>query len=216
MSKKKLIKIVLQIIVYSLVAVFIYLTLKDNISEIKEYRILSPFYLGMSILVFSVHVMINAFAWVCIMKASKEKVSTVNSLNVYISTYIVRYIPGNVVAIAARAIENKQHGVRMLKSLWGWFVENLSFLLIGGSFSMLVFTRLFNEISGIKWVMLIFLAVGVGLFLKYEIFGKYINKLLKKKFPKYISKEAEVLELSYKNKLILLGIYVILRKKKHG
>jgi len=144
-TRKKIIKILLQIAVYCAVGIFIYLTLKDNLSEIRDFEIRNVRLLIFTTLIYSASVGLNGYIWHLIMKFSGENIKIFDSIDVYISSYITRYIPGSVWAIFARSAMNKRYKVKMLKTAWGWFVENLGYLLVGGVFSLLVLSSLFES-----------------------------------------------------------------------
>jgi len=143
------------------------------------------------------------------MKFSGEKMSIPQNIDVYINSYITRYIPGKVWAIAFRAILNKKYNVKMLKSAWGWFVENLGYLLISCFFSIFVLIRLADSELALITLIPVVLIVGILVFLNYEKLGFVFDKFIVKKLPSKYANETGVLELSIRHKLIILLLYVI-------
>jgi len=90
----KTIKKIVPWIIYGLVAVFIFSTLRDNYEEVKQYRIDKAWLLIPATLVFSLQFLANAWIWDMLMRMAKQRVSTWNSIVVYISSFVIRYIPG--------------------------------------------------------------------------------------------------------------------------
>lgn len=208
-NKKKIIKTILQVVIYSSVLLFMYFTLKDNLESVKHYKIDNIWLLVLSVPVFGISIFINSLAWHLMMKFSDKKIPIEKSIDTYISSYIVRYIPGNVWAIAARAYNNKENGVKMIKSMWGWFIENLSYLTVGMIFSLLVISRFLAGKSQYFWLILIMIPVALFVVLRYEIFTDFFEKVIKKKLPEKIRKETGFLDLSTKQRVVLLLIYSI-------
>jgi len=209
LNKKKIIKVLLQIGVYGIVGVFIFLTVKDKIADIRDYQMPNLVVLFFVALIFSLNVVVNSLTWHFLMKSSGEKIPLIESVNVYVSTYILRYIPGNVWAVIARAVMNKQFGVKMIKTAWGWLIENVSFLMVGLFFSLLIFTHISTFRRELLIIVVIALPLCVLFLMRYELLGKVFDLVVKKKFKKYIGKESEVLDLSIKNKLVVVGLYSI-------
>lgn len=209
LDKKKIVKVLLQAGIYGVVLLFVFLTVKDKIVEIRDYQLPNLAVLFLGSFIFSLTVAVNSLAWHFLMKSSGEKIPLMESINVYVSTYIVRYIPGNVWAVIARAVMNKQFGVKMIKTAWGWLIENVSFLMVGLFFSLLVFTHLSSFRPELLLIVVIALPVCAIFLMRYELLGKVFDFVVKKKFEKYIGKESGVLDLSVKNKLLVVGLYSI-------
>ncbi len=209
MNKKKLVKLLLQVVIYGAVAAFIAITVKNNIAEIQHYRIANVTLLGLSVLIYALAVAVNTFAWDYLMRASGEKIPRLESMNVYISSYIVRYIPGNVVAIIARAVLNKNHGVKMIKTAWGWLIENVSFLLVGLFFAVPALLQGVGFKSNLGLSVIIALPICALFVLRFEWLGKLFNIIVKKRLPDAVKNETAHIELNIKQKLTLIGIYAI-------
>jgi glycosyltransferase 2 family protein len=205
----KTIKKIAPWILYGLVAVFIFLTLRDNYEEVKQYRIDKAWLLIPATLVFSVQVLANAWIWDILMRMAKQTVSTWNSILVYISSFVIRYIPGSLWAVAARAAMNKPHGVKAMTSIWGWVIENVTFMLVGLVMSVLVLINV-EEIP--QWVIAI-VVVGIPasfLFLmRYEWVEKIVEMVGKKAFPDKAADEVVKFDLAVGDRLKLIGLFAL-------
>lgn len=203
----KTIKKIAPWIIYGLVAVFIFSTLRDNYEEVKQYRIDKVWLLIPATLVFSVQVLANALIWNVLMRMAKQTVSTWNSIVVYISSFVIRYIPGSLWAVAARAAMNKEHGVKAIISIWGWVIENVTYMLAGLVISVLA---LMNVEEVPQWVIAI-VVVGIPasfLFLmRYEWVEKMVEVVRKKAFPSKAADEVVKFDLSVKDRLKLIGLF---------
>jgi MFS family permease len=206
-NKKKFIKKVLQWGIYFVVAVFVVLTLKDHVEEIKNYDLTKLWPAIFAIPIAALVVVVESFAWDRMMKYAGEKVSTIDSLNVYISSYIVRYVPGNVWAILARAAMNAQHGVKYVKTMWGWLIENVSFLLVGLIVSLFVFSGVWNEQPELFVIVVIGLVVCGGFVLRYEWLGIVFEKVVRKRLPEKYQDQTETLVLTIKQRVSLMGFH---------
>lgn len=192
-----------------IVGVFIWFAIRDNVDELREYQIQSIPLLILAALIFSSNVASTSFAWTLMMKFSGEKIPVFESINLFVSTFIVRYIPGSVWAVIARALANKEHGVKVVKTAWGWMIENISYLMVGLIFSALVLSSIADLPSWIIPLVVVALPLCGIFVLRYELLGKVFDKLVVKRFKKYIGDEYEVLELTMKQKFIILGVYTI-------
>lgn len=208
MNAKKIIKKVLPWLVYLLVAIFIFVTLRDNYEEVKQYRIARPGFLVLAVILFSMQFAANSFVWARLMEYVGESVSVWNSIQVYVSSFIVRYIPGNVWAIAARAAMNREYGVKITSSIWGWMIENVSYLLVGLCFGVLALVG-FNEIPG-EFILIVAVSIpacAVFLF-RYTILEKLVRKIIKSRFPQVSSSEIGKFDISLQKRAVLLGMFV--------
>lgn len=208
-ANMKLIKRVLTYFVYLCVALFIYLTLRDNFDQVKQYQIPHPWFIVLGMLAYAMQFLFNSYVWAVLMRYGKEKVSLRDSVDVYVSSFVVRYIPGNVWAIAARAAMNKVHGVPAASSVWGWVIENITYLIVGMIFSILVLLRFGALPQEIVWALVIALPACVVFLLRYEIIERLVRFLAKKKFPEIAQKEFSQFELSRIDRFKLLGLYSI-------
>lgn len=129
MKFKKSLKIIGQLLVYLLVGYFIYTKLNGNLHSILNYKVFSYSALGVAVLLFSLNSVVNALNWHRLMLLLGEKPSLWGQADVYLRSYLLRYIPGNVVGILSRGVFNKKYGISQVTSLWGWFLENITYLL---------------------------------------------------------------------------------------
>lgn len=205
----KTIKKIAPWIIYGFVAVFIYSTLRDNYEEVKRYRVDKVWLLIPSTLVFSIQVFANAWIWNVLMRMTKQTVSNWNSIVVYISSFVIRYIPGSVWAVAARATMNNVHGVKAMISIWGWVIENVTFMLVGLVMSVLV---LMNVEGVPQWVVvMVFVGIPASfLFLmRYEWVEKIVEIVGRKVFPNKVADEVVKFDLSVKDRLKLIGLFAL-------
>ncbi len=178
-------------------------------NDIRQYRFDDPVRLIISIVLFSVVVFFNSLAWDYLMKSSGENVSRLKSIDVYTTSFVMRYVPGNVWAIMGRAVMNKKNGVKMIKTMWGWFIENISYLIVGMVFSLLVLLRIIQVRQELAIAIIVALPVCGILFLRYEWLAKIFEKFIKKRLPEAAQKETASIKITLKQKLSLIGIYMI-------
>lgn len=208
-NKKSITKVILQVIIYGIVIFFVYISLKGNLNKIEEFRIENYWYLGVAILIQAVTVFLFSHIWHLMMVLGNEKVRILDSYNVYVSSYVTRYIPGSIWAVFARAGYNKEHGVPALKSAWGWFVENVGYLIIGGLISLFALLQ-FGELENYSYIAIpALIIVGLLIFLNYEKLGVLFDKVVKKKLRTKYKDELETLELNLNQKLIIFVLYFL-------
>lgn len=221
---KKYVKISLQVLTYSLVIYFIW-TRINNVDDIWEnIRNVDMFFLSLSVTLFTLQTLYNSYLWYYLMKESGEKVDVNGQMDTYLSSYLLRYIPGNIVGILSRGELNRKYGVSRLKSLWGWFLENITYLLVAMSLgSYFVFKNL-SEVVGLTEVItsrtelityggiviVVFMVITTLLLMfktnyLWKLFNHYIiNKLLKKN----LGKDVEVRLTNRSRILIVLGYFM--------
>lgn len=212
MNKKILFNILKKIvpwIVYGIVGLFIVITLRSNLSEVKHYEIIRPTFLLLAIFFTMLQFLSNAAVWSILMSFTKAEVTLLDSISVYVSSYIIRYIPGNVWAIAARATLNKEYGVSVMKSIWGWVIENVTYLLVGLAISMFVFLKIDGISEEIGLIVMIALPVCALFILRYELLEKLVRVFARKRFPDSIHKEVEPFSLNYRQRGMLLVLYLV-------
>lgn len=204
---------VLKYIIYASVVYFIYNKLNGSLSAIEEIGDIKWGWLIASIGLFSLHSIWNGFNWHYLIVSSDEKVTRMSQMEVYLKSYILRYVPGNIVGILSRATYNKPYGVPMVKSLWGWFFENIVYLALGiliGAYSILVLQFNLAESSILLGLALIIASVVI---FKNDWLRFVFNKFLVPKLPKGASEEFKALDVPLRNRLILtiryLGAWVI-------
>ncbi len=195
--------------VYISVALFIFLTLRESFDEVKQYHIPHPEFIVVAMLAYGLQFLLNSYIWGVLMRYGKEKVSMADSINVYVSSFVVRYIPGNVWAIAARAAMNKEHGVPAASSVWGWVIENISYLIVGMIFSILILLKVESLPPQIVWSIVIAFPACVIFLLRYELIERVVRFLARKKFPSIAQKEFERFELSRMDRFKLMGWFGI-------
>lgn len=209
MDIKKIVKKVLPWVIYLLVGMFIFVTLRDNYEEVKHYRIESPYYLIGAVLLFTAQFGANALIWSKLMEYVGEKIPTWDSVQVYISSFIIRYIPGNVWAIAARAAMNRDYGVKITSSIWGWMIENVSYLFVGLCFGLLALVG----IDGIPREFILVVAVSIpacAVFLfRYSILERLVRKIIKSRFPQVKASEVGKFDISLQRRVVLLCMFII-------
>lgn len=204
----KTIKRVVVWAIYVLVAVFIYITLRENARELKGFRFANVWLFAPAVLAFSVQFFVNAVTWMKLMDFAGEEVGFRDSMRVYINSFIVRYVPGSVLAIAARAGLNKEHGVRISSSIWGWVIENVTYLLIGMILSLFILLRVESIPVEIVYAILVALPVCAIFLLRYEILDKFVNFVVERKFPEVVQKEVGMFQVSLKHRAVLVGMYL--------
>ncbi|MBN1618437.1 flippase-like domain-containing protein [Candidatus Dojkabacteria bacterium] len=208
LKNKKLVKKILQFGIFVFVFVLIYLSLRNNLDDVKNYEIKDWPTLIISVLVFSLVVALNSFIWHLMMLFSGEKINTLDSIHTYISSYIIRYIPGNVWAVFARALNNKENGVPIMKSVWGWLFENLGYLYVAFLYSLFTLGIILGQNKSLMWIVMGGLIIGAPFIFKYEWLAVIFNKVIKKKLPESVQNETGTLELSLKQKVIIMLSYV--------
>lgn len=207
-TKKMLIK-ALQWIIYLSVALFIYNKLDGNLSELGSIKDISIPWLTASILIFSVHSLYNGLNWHYMIRAAGFKADKASQIDVYLRSYILRYIPGNVVGIFSRAIYNKEYKIPMVASLWGWFIENVTYLTLGLMIGSFVFlrTQLLNVSN--DWIVWVALLGGIVVILANDWLKLLFNKLLVPRLSKDARKEFVSLDIPMKSRLVLMGRYLL-------
>ncbi|KKR06060.1 MAG: hypothetical protein UT34_C0001G0100 [candidate division WS6 bacterium GW2011_GWF2_39_15] len=224
LNYKKFLKISLQIFIYVLVIYYIYERASVGRDLVKSIENIDKIYFISAILVYLIQTLFNSFLWFIIMVKSGEKVSLVSQVDVYLKSYLLRYIPGNVVGIFARGEFNKVYGVSRLKSLWGWFLENITFLAVGigfGSYfivknltSVLNFTtsvvsrqNIVIAISGAVVILILF-AVYLSMYKTNELWKFFDSYILKKVLKKNLGKSITIKFDNQSRILIVLGYIV--------
>jgi glycosyltransferase involved in cell wall biosynthesis len=208
-DSKKVLKTVLQLIVYSAVIYFIYDRLNGHLVELQDFTFANAKWLLVALGVYSLHSLINAHTWFKMMELSGEKVNVLEQMTVYLKSDVLRYIPGNVVGILARAIYNKEYKVSMAKSLWGWFFENVAYLVIGiliGSYAISIL-----PIDPVYVYMVIGAAVVGGLFgiLKIDWLEWVFNKIVVKRLPKEERGKNHTLNIDLTGRFVIILRYLL-------
>ena len=194
---------------YALVGVFVFLTLRENFQQVKHYHILRPALLVAAAVAFAAQFAVNSVVWAKLMEYTGAKISLCDSVYVYVSSFIVRYIPGNVWAIAARATYNKSFGVKVLVSIWGWVIENISFLLVGLVFSLFTLFYVAGIPQGVVWIVAVAIPVSTVFLFRYELLERLVRILVKKRFPEVVAQECGEFSLSLDKRAVLLIMYVV-------
>ncbi len=212
MNKKKLKKIVLKVFEFTIylgVGYFIYKKLGGSLKgfDLSKFN----FWLfSISILIFSIHTIFSAFIWNFMIKSLGNKTSLMEQMDVYLRSYILRYIPGNIVGIMARGLYNVRFKIPLAQSLWAWFLENITYLAVAvliGSLAILS-----GAISSTVTLIIMVIVVIVGILmltktdLLEDLFNRFVVKAVSKKH-----KEIEEIHLimSNKAKLLVLLYYFI-------
>lgn len=220
----------LKYIIYAGVAYFIYTKLSDSYSSIDDFKVeLNWIWLVIAIFIFSFHNIWNGFNWYYLVKSSGEDVRRRDQIEVYMKSYIMRYIPGNVVGIMARGIYNKKYNVPMVKSLWGWFFENIIYLGLGiliGLYVVLVsdgdtgrnFVEVVASKVGLSQQVATFLtylgltggaSIGILVLFRNEWLRQIFNKVLVPRLPDGAREDFEALRIPLRSRLILALRYLV-------
>jgi glycosyltransferase 2 family protein len=211
---KKYLKIVLQLIIYSLVTYYIFNRLSENWSVFEKIDVFFvPFFI-LSILIFSLHAIWNGFIWHYLINSKGYNLSLMGQMDVYLRSHILRYIPGNVIGILSRAIFNRVYGVPILKSLFAWFYENLSYLVIGSVIASFIVIRvgkdwfIFEAIPSVPFFITIVI-LGFLVVLNVDWFENLFKRFLLPRLPEKIKKETDILNIPLKKRIkIFLGFVV--------
>lgn len=183
-NKKKYIKKIIQWLIYLAVGYFVFQKLNGQISDLWGFDFARPWWLLIAIAFYTLHSFWNALNWHRIMELSGEDLPLIGQMDVYLRSYLLRYIPGNVVGILARGYFNQPNGVKMAKSLWGWFFENVVYLVVGSVIgSYLLFVLDIDLIYATAAVIFIILGALFGIF-KLEWLEIIFEKLLMPRLPK--------------------------------
>lgn len=212
MDKKSITKIakkLLEILVYIAVAYFLYTKLAGNFDKLSEIEVVDIPLLVASILVFSMHSVFNGLNWNYMLRSGGHETKLPQQMDVYLRSYILRYIPGNVVGILSRAIYNREHKVPMIASLWGWFLENITYLVLGLVIGAFVIPQI--ELTNFvpQWVVIVAIAIGIFMIVANDWLKILFNKLLVPRLPKEAQEEFVSLDIPLKNRLILTVRYFV-------
>jgi glycosyltransferase 2 family protein len=218
MDKKTTIKYfkkLLQLGIYIAVGYFIYTQLTENWGKIADLKDISYLGIAASILIFSFHSIFNGLNWHYMItqsdwdKTEAGEITKMGQMEVYLKSYILRYVPGNVVGILSRAIYNKKYKVPMVLSLWGWFLENITYLAVGLIIGLFVapFLDITSQIP--IWMLIISAFIGLAIILMNDWLKIIFNKFLVPKLPESVRAEFVSLDLPLQQRLILTGRYFI-------
>lgn len=210
MSKKskEALKKALQWIIYLSVALFIYNKLDGNLSELGSIRDVSIPWLIASVIIFATHSLYNGLNWHYMVESAGFKATRVSQMDVYLRSYILRYIPGNVVGIISRALYNKPYKIPMIASLWGWFIENITYLTLGLMIGSFVFTRTNLLNISNDWIVWAALLIGVVVILANDWLKIIFNKFLVPRLSKKAKKEFVSLDIPLSKRIVLMGRYL--------
>lgn len=223
-SIKKLIKILLQILLYAVVIYFIFDRVQSTDNIWENISNIDLFYAGVAVVIFALQTLFNAYLWNYLMQASGEKVTLNGQMDVYLKSYLLRYIPGNVVGILSRGEFNRKYGISRIKSLWGWFFENITYLAIGASIgSYFVFKNLAEVtivandythrsdlvmISGVAFLVIVIAASLLLMFKSNWMWNLFHEVIVKKLMRKNLGKTIDVKLNNNSRFLIVLGYLV--------
>lgn len=224
LSSKKVIKTILQILLYTTVVYFIIQRVNSTDNVWENIFNVDTFYAIASVIVFSVQTLFNAYLWHYLMKASGENVTVNGQVDVYLKSYLLRYIPGNVVGILSRGEFNRKHGVSRIKSLWGWFFENITYLAIGASIATyFILKNIANialvandytsridlvAVSAIAFLVVIIVASLLLMFKSNAMWNIFNEIIVKKILKKNLGKTVDV-RLDNKSRLMIVLGYLI-------
>lgn len=209
LSAKQIIKKLLEIAIYISVIYFIYRGLRGNFDKIPSPSDIKWHWLVLSLVVFSGHTIFNGFVWYYMMDRSGEKVDKLTQMEVYLKSYALRYIPGNVVGILSRATYNKPHGVSMLKSLWGWFLENSIYLFLGCVIGLYVLAQ-YSQIAWLNIAVIVAAILGgIVIIFGLDYIEKAFVKLISLKFADRVKESKAVLKIDLYHRLMIMLLYFI-------
>lgn len=219
-NPKKILLKALELLVYALVIWFIYDRIGGSIARVSVWGSINYYLLIIATLIYATHTIWNGLAWHFMMTASGENVSVSGQLEIYLKSYLLRYIPGNVVGILSRALYNKKYGVPVVKSLWGWFWENIVYLCLGLLLGSVVVyqlgTDIFDRLEIGNEPDLLFRVAIVAVFiltlfviLDNRVLKTVFNKFLLPKLPESSRKEFQLLDINFPDRLKLVGRYAI-------
>lgn len=212
-SQIKFLKLLVQLVVFGAVGFYLYYfiadIIKNNWQDIVDYKDkVNYFWLAISAVIFAIHAIVNGFNWHYMLDKSEWKgdgnqhLSLMGQMDVYLKSYILRYIPGNVVGILARAVYNKEYKIPMVMSLWGWFLENITFLAVSIVLGILVLPFVDDTPLFSWWLVVPAALLGVGLILANDWLKILFNKFLVPKLPKKARDEFVSLDLPLKNRIM--------------
>lgn len=225
MNYKKLLKLLGQISIYLLAGLFIYKKLDGDITSIFEYDIYSYPLLLLSILIYIPLTLFNGLNWFRMMILSGyDSLNRLDQVEVYLKSFFLRYIPGNVVGILSRATLNKKYNVSMIHSLWAWFFENIVYLFLGLTLGTYIVIKNLTELSGIfsSWAgkEVAFLSLGIFLILiaiilaaisilRLDLLEKVFNRFLLPKIEKGRKSSYKGFAISTKGRVEMTLRYLI-------
>jgi hypothetical protein len=198
MRIKKVLKVLIQIIIYAAVGYLIYDKLNGNLGSLAQYKVHSYPVLIVAVFLYSFNSVLNGINWHRLMELVGERLSLSGQMDVYLRSYLLRYIPGNVVGILSRGVFNKKYGVSTVTSLWGWFLENIIYLLwaiVFGSYIIIKnITQLLPQIdfsdrvqvvtvSVLAFLILSCVAIALVSLIKLDVLEKIFRRFLLPQLP---------------------------------
>lgn len=216
MKFKKILKTVAQVVIYLAVGYFIYDKLNGNLDSVLKYEVFSYKSLLFATLFFSLNSIFNALNWHRLMELVGEKTPLMGQTDIYLRSFLLRYIPGNVVGILSRGIFNKKYGISQVRTLWCWFIENIIYLLwaiVIGSYIVLKniaeIAPLFDlddrkqivVISVLGLIILLCIAIALASLLKLEVLESIFRKFALPQLQKAQKTTYRKIELSPKGRL---------------
>jgi uncharacterized membrane protein YbhN (UPF0104 family) len=206
----KILKFLAQTLIFGAVAYFIYDIFSDNWRQLDNYKdSFNYFGLAFSAVLFALHSFINGFNWHYMLdqsdwqRSGNGHLSKIGQMDVYLKSYTLRYIPGNVIGILSRAIYNKEYKIPMVMSLWGWFLENITYLAISIIIGILVLPFVDDTPLFSWWLVVPAALLGVVLILANDWLKILFNKFLVPKLPKKARDEFVSLDLPLSKRINL-------------
>lgn len=209
--KKPTKKLIFKLIEYSLyiwVVYFIYQKLAPNLDKIELSKI-DLKYIVIAVIIYSFHGIWNGWIWNFIVKASGEKTDIWAQISVYLRSYLLRYVPGNVVGILSRGLLNIENGIPMLKSVWGWFFENILYLGVSIILGFLALKDLQIDTKLIYLAIFGALAAGIFIIIKHDLLESLFHKIVKPRVPKKYQNDIVSLSLDLKERTSVAIFYSI-------
>ncbi len=196
-------KNLLKYLIILVTSYFIINTLAKSWSDVPAWHEINYLYLGFAIFFFALQPAIKAYAWFKMMlyansesiEAGKVEVDITQQIKIYYESYMMRYIPGNVVGILGRGYMNQEHDIKMVKSLWGWVLENFLEVLIGGLLGSFIISQVL-DLQELQILSYLGLIAGVVVLVKFEWVEALFLKVFKMKFAQKLDGEIEVMGLN--------------------
>lgn len=191
-------------------AYFLYTKLEGNLQNIDLRTFNLPLLL-LAIFIFGFHNLFNAYVWDYMMKNLDNKTSLIEQMDVYMRSYVLRYIPGHVAGIMARGVFNKKYKISMVQSLWGWFLENVTYLgisVIIGSYAVAhgaISSKIMLGLMGLTILVAIIMSVRSDLLEK--IFNMFLVKKIAKEHPEKIEEAHFTMKNGSRVKLVLAYVF---------
>lgn len=165
----KFIKILFGILLFF--AVYIQFN-KISASNAHDLKVISPYYFFIAFIFFLYSLLAHALTWHLLINSIDGKINFCNSLYVYFTSGLLRYLPGNYWYIFSRSAMGMNLGIDLSKSISSTSAEILFNLFIGLFLSIIgILWGIKLEVKQLYWLLLFFL-ICVILFILLYTFSK--------------------------------------------